>query len=59
MERELDLVLEIVIPTHGLFFRPIGIHDDFLGDAIFPVVISSRFGAVRYCWQASSVAKSD
>src|ERR1035437_1162647 len=44
MERELDLFLKIVVPPHGLFFRPIGIHDDFLGDAILPVVISSRFG---------------
>jgi integrase len=31
---EPDLVLEVVIPPHNLFFPPIRIHDDFIVDAI-------------------------
>jgi hypothetical protein len=46
MEGELELLFEIVVPAHGLFFWPVGIDDDFLVDAAFPVVISSRSGHV-------------
>ena len=36
LEREADLVFQIVVPAHGLFLGPIGIHDDFLVDALLP-----------------------
>jgi hypothetical protein len=34
LEREGDLVFQIVVPTHGLLLGSIGIHDDFLMDAL-------------------------
>ena len=36
LEREVDLIFQIVVPAHGLFLGPIGIHDDFLVDAFLP-----------------------
>jgi hypothetical protein len=41
LEREPELFLEIVVPSHGLFFRTVGIHDDLLVDAVFPIMISA------------------
>jgi hypothetical protein len=26
----------VVLPAHSVFFRPLGIHDDLLADAVFP-----------------------
>jgi len=43
LEREPELFLEIVVQSHRLFFRSVGIHDDLLVGAIFPSVISAHF----------------
>ena len=38
-----DFVFEIVIPAHGLLFRPIGVHDGLVVDAVFPDRVFLRF----------------
>ena len=40
---KLDLIFQIVVPAHGLLLGPIGIHDDFLVDALLSDGIALRF----------------
>jgi hypothetical protein len=49
MEREVDLLFEMVVPAHGLLLGPIGIHDDFLVDAFLSDGIALWFchGSLR------------
>src|SRR5215203_222384 len=37
---EVQLVLEGVVPAHGLLFGTIGVDDDLHGDALFPLLIA-------------------
>src|SRR5664280_1783675 len=43
LEREADLIFQIVVQAHGLLLGPIGIYDDFLVDALLADVITLRF----------------
>ena len=43
LEGESDFVIEIVIPAHRLLFRPVGVHDGLVVDAVFPDRIFLRF----------------
>ena len=44
LEWEMDLVFEVVIPAHGLFFRTVSVDDRFVLDTLFPNGIFSAFG---------------
>ena len=43
LEGESDFVIEIVIPAHRLLFRPVGVHDGLVMDAIFPDRVFLQF----------------
>src|SRR5271170_6957461 len=43
LEGESDFVIEIVIPAHRLLFRPVGVHDGLVVDAVFPDRVLLRF----------------
>jgi hypothetical protein len=49
LEREADLIFQMVGQAHGLLLGPIGIHDDFLVDALLMDGIAFRFcyGSLR------------
>jgi hypothetical protein len=37
LKRESDVVVEVAMPSHDLLFRPIGIGDDFVMDAVLSI----------------------
>jgi hypothetical protein len=39
-KREVQPVLEGVVPPHGLFFGRVGVDDDFHGDALLPLLVA-------------------
>lgn len=43
LEREADLIFQILVPAHGLFLGSIGIDDDFLVDMLLPDGIAFGF----------------
>ncbi len=43
LEGKTDLAVEIVIPAHRLLFRPVGVHDSLLVDAVFPDRVFAGF----------------
>ena len=42
LKRESDVVVEVAMSSHDLLFRPIGIGDDFVIDAVLSIRISVR-----------------
>ena len=48
LEREADLIFQIVVPAHGLFLGSIGIHDDFLVDTLLPDGIAFGLAMALY-----------
>jgi hypothetical protein len=43
LKRESDFVIEVAMPSHGLLFRPIGVRDGFVVDAVLPVRVFLAF----------------
>ena len=46
LERESDFVVQVAMPAHGLLFRSISVHDNFILDSVLAEGISF---ALRHC----------
>ena len=46
LERESDFALQVAMPAHGLLFRSISVHDNFILDSVLAEGISF---ALRHC----------
>src|SRR5262249_24636182 len=43
LKREAEFIFQIVVPPHGLLFRPVSVYDGFVVDSIFADTIFSGF----------------